>query len=160
MDATELNDRGDRDYVASLARGLEVISAFTRSRPKMTLSDVARSTGMTRATARRFLITLVREGYAEKDDKYFSLKPKVLDLGYSAVSSLNMLEVIQPAINELAERLQESVFAAVLAGEEVIYIARASADRLINVGITVGCCWRPSRPMCATAISIGSGWKS
>jgi IclR family pca regulon transcriptional regulator len=138
MDLIKAADANDRDYVASLARGLEVISAFTKSRPKMTLSDIARSTGMTRATVRRLLLTLVREGYADKDDKLFYLKPKVLKLGYSAVSSMSMLDVIQPVMNELAERLQESVFAAVLAGEEVFYVARASADRLINVGITVG----------------------
>lgn len=138
MDVIEAADANDRDYVASLARGLEVISAFTKSRPKMTLSDIARSTGMSRATVRRLLLTLVREGYADKDDKLFYLKPKVLKLGYSAVSSMSMLDVIQPVMNELADKLQESVFAAMLAGEEVFYVARASADRLINVGITVG----------------------
>lgn len=139
IEASGASDRdNDRDYVASLARGLEVITAFTKSRPKMTLSDIARSTGMSRATVRRLLLTLVREGYADKDDKLFYLKPKVLKLGYSAVSSMSMLDVIQPVMNELAETLQESVFAAVLAGEEVFYVARASADRLINVGITVG----------------------
>ena len=79
LDADEISDR---DYVNSLARGLEVISAFTTTRPRMTLSEIASVTGMTRATVRRFLLTLVREGYAEKDDKIFSLKPKVLELGH------------------------------------------------------------------------------
>jgi IclR family pca regulon transcriptional regulator len=65
----------NRDYVNSLARGLEVIRAFTRSTPRMTLSDIARATGMTRATVRRFLLTLVREGYADTDGKYFGLRP-------------------------------------------------------------------------------------
>lgn len=138
MDALEESEVSDRDYVNSLARGLEVISAFTRTRPKMTLAEIARTTGMQRAAVRRFLITLVREGYAEKDDKHFYLKPKVLELGYSALSSMSMLDVIQPAMNELADTLQESVFAAVLAGDDVIYIARATSERLINVGITVG----------------------
>ncbi|HBF91317.1 MAG TPA: IclR family transcriptional regulator, partial [Hyphomonas atlantica] len=76
----------DRDYVATLARGLDVICAFTRYTPKMTLSDVANATGMTRASARRILLTLVKEGYAEKTDRVFSLRPKVLQLGYSALS--------------------------------------------------------------------------
>jgi len=137
MDTLEEGEFNERDYVNSLARGLEVISAFTRTRPKMTLSEIARTTGMQRAAVRRFLITLVREGYAEKDDKHYFLKPKVLELGYSALSSMSMLDVIQPVMNELADALQESVFAAVLAGEDVIYIARATSDRLINVGITV-----------------------
>jgi IclR family pca regulon transcriptional regulator len=138
MDSLDAGEVSDRDYVNSLARGLEVICAFTKTRPKMTLSEIARTTGMTRATVRRFLLTLVREGYAEKDEKLFYLKPKVLELGYSALSSMSMLDVIQPVMNELAKTLQESVFAAVLAGEDVIYIARATSDRLINVSITVG----------------------
>jgi IclR family transcriptional regulator, pca regulon regulatory protein len=138
MESLETSDISDRDYVNSLARGLEVICAFTRTRPKMTLSDISRATGMTRATVRRFILTLVREGYADRDEKLFYLKPKVLELGYAALSSMGMIEVLQPAMNELAKTLQESVFAAVLAGEDVIYIARATSDRLVNVSISVG----------------------
>jgi IclR family pca regulon transcriptional regulator len=138
VEPTDTAEFNDRDYVNSLARGLEVICAFTRTRPKMTLSEIARATGMTRATVRRFLLTLVREGYAEKDDKVFSLKPKILELGYSALSSMGILEVAQPVMNDLARSLQESVFAAVLTGDHVTYIARATSDRLVNVSITVG----------------------
>lgn len=138
MEPTDTAEFNDRDYVNSLARGLEVICAFTRTRPKMTLSEIARATGMTRATVRRFLLTLVREGYAEKDDKVFSLKPKILELGYSALSSMGILEVAQPVMNDLARSLQESVFAAVLTGDHVTYIARATSERLVNVSITVG----------------------
>jgi IclR family pca regulon transcriptional regulator len=138
MEAAELLENNDRDYVNSLARGLEVISAFTRARPKMTLSEIARATGMTRATVRRFLLTLVREGYAEKDDKLFSLKPKVLELGYSALSSMGILEVAQPVMNELSRSLQESVFVAVLTGDHVTYIARAASERVVNISITIG----------------------
>jgi IclR family pca regulon transcriptional regulator len=137
-DLREGADGSDRDYVNSLARGLEVISAFTRTRPKMTLSEIARATGMTRATARRFLLTLVREGYAEKTDKLFALKPKVLELGYSALSSMGILDVVQPVMNELSRTLQESVFTAVLTGDSVTYIARATSERLVNISITVG----------------------
>lgn len=128
----------DRDYVNSLARGLEVICAFTRSKPRMTLSDIARATGMTRATVRRFLLTLVREGYAETDGKFFALRPKILQLGYSALSSMDIWDVAQPIMDQLSDKLQESCFAAVLNGHDVIYVARATSDRLINVGINVG----------------------
>jgi len=100
--------------------------------------EIARATGMTRATVRRFLLTLVREGYAEKDDKVFSLKPKVLELGYSALSSMGILEVAQPIMNDLSKTLQESVFCAVLTGDDVTYIARTTSDRLVNVSISVG----------------------
>jgi IclR family pca regulon transcriptional regulator len=129
----------NRDYVNSLARGLEVIRAFTRSTPRMTLSDVARATGMTRATVRRFLLTLVREGYADTDGKNFALKPKVLELGYAALSSLPFLDVVQPVLTRLAEELAESCFAAILDNEDVMYIATATPPgRFVNIDLSVG----------------------
>jgi IclR family pca regulon transcriptional regulator len=128
----------DRDFINSLARGLEVISAFSRNKPRMTLSDMARATGMTRATVRRLLLTLVREGYAQTDGKYFSLQPKVLKLGFAVISSMGIWEVAQPIMNALSERLEESCFAAVLDGYDVTYVARATSDRLVNIGISVG----------------------
>lgn len=129
---------GDRDYVASLARGLEVICAFTRDKPSMTLSDVSKVTGMSRATARRLLLTLVREGYAEKRDRDFSLRPKVLQLGYSALSSVGMLDIVQPVMNALSQRTQESIYTAVLTGDDVTYLARSTPDRVIAVSINIG----------------------
>ncbi len=131
-------DVDGRDYVNSLAHGLEVIRAFSRAKPRMTLSEVAQQTDLTRAAARRFLLTLVREGYAEVVGRQFRLSPKVLELGYSVLSSMSVADVIQPVTNELAERLGESCFAAVLDGDSVIYIARASSGRMVDVGITVG----------------------
>ncbi len=136
--AEGLDEASDRDYVNSLARGLEVICAFTRATPQMSLSDVARATNMTRATARRLLLTLVREGYASQDGKVFSLRPKILRLGYSALSSMNIWDVAQPLMAQLADKLRESVFAAVLDGHDVVYVARANSDRLVNIGITIG----------------------
>lgn len=135
---TSESDEGDRDYVASLARGLEVICAFTRDKPSMTLSDVAKATGMSRATTRRLLLTLVREGYAEKRDRDFSLRPKVLQLGYSALSSVGILDVVQPVMNALSQQTQESIYAAVLTGDDVTYLARATPDRVISVSINIG----------------------
>ena len=129
----------NRDYVNALARGLEVIRAFTRSTPSMTLADIARSTGMNRATVRRFLLTLVAEGYAQTDGKLFALKPKVLELGYAALSSMKFLDVVQPAVEQLAAELGESCFAAILDGEDVVYVATATPPgRLINIGLSVG----------------------
>lgn len=129
----------NRDYVNSLARGLEVIRSFTRMRPKMTLSDIARATGMTRATVRRFVLTLVREGYAETDGKYFNLKPKVLELGFAALSSLTFIDVAQPIMARLAHKLEESVFAALLEGEDVVYVSSATPPkRFVNISVSVG----------------------
>ena len=138
--ATDSGDPGPagRDYVNALARGLEVIKVFTRYTPKMTLSEVAQATGMTRATVRRFLLTLAQEGYVEISGKHFSLRPKILELGFSALSSMDLWDVVQPVINDLSEKLCESCFAAVLDGESVIYVARATPNRRVNVGISIG----------------------
>lgn len=132
------SDDGDRDYVASLARGLEVICAFTRDKPTMTLSEVAKATGMSRATTRRLLLTLVREGYAEKRDRDFSLRAKVLQLGYSALSSVGILDIVQPVMNALSQQTQESIYTAVLTGDDVTYLARSTPDRVISVSINIG----------------------
>jgi IclR family pca regulon transcriptional regulator len=136
--ASDVGVISDRDFINSLARGLEVISAFSSSKPRMTLSDMSRATGMTRATVRRLLLTLVREGYAKTDGKYFSLQPKVLKLGFAVISSMGIWEVAQPIMNTLSDRLQESCFAVVLDGNEVTYVAKADSKRLVNIGINVG----------------------
>ena len=132
------SERTSRDYVNALARGLEVIRVFTRHQPRMTLSEVARATDMTRATVRRFLLTLAQEGYVGSDGKYYRLTPKVLDLGFSVLSSMDIWESGQPIMNELATTLDESCFAAVLDDDMVIYVLRASSRRVVSVGITIG----------------------
>ena len=136
----ERDDRADddRDFVNSLARGLAVIKAFNRNRPAMTLSEVARRTGINRAAARRFLLTLVREGYAETDGKYFRLRPKILELGFSAVSSMPFAEVAQPVMDDLADEIDEMCLAAVLDGDWVVYIVRTSSQRVVSVNLDVG----------------------
>lgn len=144
IDDIAVEDSGDpgpagRDYVNALARGLEVIKVFTRYTPKMTLSEIAQATGMTRATVRRFLLTLAHEGYVEISGKHFSLRPKILELGFSALSSMDLWDVVQPVMNDLSEMLSESCFAAVLDEDSVIYVARATPNnRRVNVGISIG----------------------
>ena len=120
---TKVAETDNGDYVNALVRGLEVIRAFSRTNSRMTLSEVAAETGLTRAAARRFLLTLVRERYAGKDGKYFMLTPKVLELGFSVLASMDITEVIQPIINELAEDIRESVFVTTFDQDSVIYIA-------------------------------------
>lgn len=131
-------DDNARDYVTSFARGLDVIRTFTRSKPRMTLSEVAEQADMNRAAARRFLLTLVREGYAEFDGKYFSLHAKILELGFSALASMNLPEVVQPVLNDLADKMQESCFCVVLDGDSAVYIAAAKSKRVINASIELG----------------------
>jgi IclR family pca regulon transcriptional regulator len=127
-----------RDYVSSLARGLEVLRAFNRTRRKMTLSEVAAETGNTRAGARRILLTLVHEGYAVADGKLFDLTPQLLELGFSVLSSKGAWDIARPFIDHLSESLRESVSAAVLDTFDVVYVTGAQYHRVISVGITVG----------------------
>ena len=104
-------ESADPDYVQSFVRGLDVIRAFSRFRPRMTLSEVAEETQMTRAAARRFLLTLVKENYAQSDGKYFELRPKVLDLGFAYLASMTLWDIAEPA--ELAYRIGCEACAAV-----------------------------------------------
>lgn len=125
-------------YVQSLARGLAVIAAFDAENPSMTLSDVARRTGLTRATARRFLLTLEELGYVRSDGRLFELTAKVLQLGYSYLSALSLPELVTPHLRTLSERVHESCSVAVLDGAEIVYVARVQMRHIMNVAISVG----------------------
>ncbi|CAN5249770.1 IclR family transcriptional regulator C-terminal domain-containing protein [soil metagenome] len=125
-------------YVQSLARGLSVITAFDVDHPEMTLSEVADRTGLTRATARRFLHTLVQLGYVRTDGRLFTLTPQVLRLGTSYLSSLGLPEIAQPHLEALSELLGESTSAAVLDGTDIVYVARAATRRIMSVNINLG----------------------
>jgi IclR family pca regulon transcriptional regulator len=127
-----------RDYVSSLARGLEVLRTFNRTGRKMTLSQVASETGNTRAGARRILLTLIHEGYAVADGKLFDLTPQVLELGHSVFSSKGVWEIAKPFIDNLSAETQESVSAAILDKFDVVYVSGAQYHRVISVGISVG----------------------
>ncbi|WP_251036903.1 IclR family transcriptional regulator C-terminal domain-containing protein [Arthrobacter sp. ISL-28] len=125
-------------YVQSLARGLAVIRAFDTDHPVMTLTEVAARTDLTRATARRFLHTLVELGYVRTDGKTFALTAQVLQLGYAYLSGLSLPQLAQPHLEELSLKLGESTSAAVLDGTDIAYIARVTTRRIMNIGITVG----------------------
>ena len=125
-------------YVQSLARGLSVIRAFGRDRPSMTLSDIAEATQLTRATARRFLLTLIELGYVRADGRLFVLTPRVLELGFSYLSGLALPEIVGPHLEQLSRRLNESASASVLDNGDIGYIARVPARRIMTVSITVG----------------------
>ncbi|MGW0522894.1 IclR family transcriptional regulator domain-containing protein [Crossiella sp. NPDC003009] len=125
-------------HVQSLARGLAVITAFGPDRPELTLSEVARETGMTRAAARRFLLTLVDLGYVRTDGKQFALTARVLELGYAYLSSQSLPEVAQPHLERLSAEVGESSSVSVLDGGQVVYVARAAVSRIMTVGISVG----------------------
>ena len=127
------------ELVQSLVKGLSVIKAFNQQRPSMTLSEVANVTGFTRAASRRFLLTLVNEGYAKQTNKQFSLTAKILDLGFSYLSTLDIWHNAKPLMTALVEQLNESCSAAVLDGNDVVYVARvATTKRIMSITLNVG----------------------
>lgn len=129
----------DRDFVTALASGLEVILAFDNDTPRMTLSEVAAKTGMNRARARRFLLTLHALGYVRKQHRHFELAPKALQLGYAYLSANNYRSVIQQHLEDITQRIGESSSLGVLDGSEVIYVARSAAPhRLMAITLSVG----------------------
>jgi IclR family transcriptional regulator, pca regulon regulatory protein len=125
-------------FVQSLERGLGVIRAFDAEHPELTLSDVARSTGLTRAASRRFLLTLADLGYVRTDGRWFSLSPRVLELGYAYLSSLSLPEVAEPHLERLVGEVRESSSVSVLDGQDIVYVARVPVSRIMTVAINVG----------------------
>jgi IclR family pca regulon transcriptional regulator len=126
------------DFVQSLQRGLSVIRAFDADHPELTLSEVAAATGVTRAAARRFLLTLAELGYVRTEGRYFSLTAKVLELGYAYLSSLSLPEVAEPHLEALVAEVHESSSMSVLDGADIVYVARVPVSRIMTVAISVG----------------------
>ena len=135
----EMLSEDSRDFVTALASGLEVIQAFDHEHPRMTLSEVATRTGMNRAKARRFLLTLHALGYVRKQQRYFELAPRVLQLGYAFLSANNYRDVIQQHLEDITAETGESSSLGVLDGNDVIYVARSAAKhRLMAITLSVG----------------------
>ncbi len=126
------------EFVQSLERGLKVIRCFDAEHPRLTLSEVAALTGLTRATARRLLLTLDELGYASTDGRRFSLTPRVLDIGYAYVSSLNIQQIAQPYLEALSEQVTESVSVTVLDEADIIYVARVPTTRIMTISLGLG----------------------
>lgn len=131
--------RSNEIFVDSFARGLQVIRSFSEGKEKQTLSEIAQRSGISRASTRRLLHTLLQLDYAHYDGKYFSLKPKILDLGYAYMSSLNLAGIARDAMDALAEAMNSSCSLGVLDGHEVIYIHRAEFRVVTACTNSVGC---------------------
>ncbi|OEV09000.1 IclR family transcriptional regulator [Streptomyces nanshensis] len=125
-------------FVQSVARALSVMRSFTADRRSQTLTEVARATGLDRATARRLLLTLADLGYVAHDGRVFELTPRTLELGYAYLSSMSLPELAQPHLETLARELNETAALAVLDGEEIVYVALVQSARLMAVKIGIG----------------------
>jgi IclR family pca regulon transcriptional regulator len=125
-------------FVQSFERGLAVIRAFDAEHPALTLSEVARACELTRAAARRFLLTLADLGYVHTDGRRFRLSPRVLELGYSYLSSYTLPQIAEPHLEQLVARVRESSSLCVLDGDDIVYVARVPTRRIMSASITVG----------------------
>ncbi|SDN96573.1 transcriptional regulator, IclR family [Klenkia soli] len=126
------------DFVEALARGLEVLTAFTADRPTMTLSQVAAATDLARPTARRLLLTLEELGYVAAGPSRYALTPKVLDLGMAYVGSLGLWDIARPHLEALVARTGESSSMAQLDGSDIVYVARVAVPKLITLRVEIG----------------------
>ena len=129
---------GDPNFMTSLERGLQVIRTFSEHRRHLTISQIAQSTGLSRAAVRRCLYTLHKLGYVAEDDKRFSLKPLVLTLGQAFLSSTPLAAVAQPCLDQVSGTLRESCSVAVLDGDDIVYICRAAETRIMSINLLVG----------------------
>lgn len=136
VDLAERDNQGE--FVQSLERGLSVIRAFGFRRVSLTITDVAEATGLTRATARRFLLTLVRMGYVRNDGREYWLRPRVLELGYAYLSGITLPEAAKPFLDDLVHALGESTSIAVRDEHEIVYVAHEAPPRVMTINVPIG----------------------
>lgn len=128
----------ETDFIGGFAKGLRVIEAFGEAMPRLTITDVSRHTGLDRATARRCLLTLAELGYAAYDGKFFELTPRILRLGHAYLSATPLPRLVQPYLDQLSQKVEQSASASVLDGTEIVYVARAAQKRVMSISLTAG----------------------
>lgn len=138
LQASDGGPRPGDSYVQSFARGLAVIRSFDARAPQQTLSEVAQRTGLTRAGARRILLTLEGLGYVRSQGRQFCLTPKILDLGFAYLSSLPLWNLAEPVMEKLVDDLKESCSAAVLDGADIVYVLRVPTHKIMSINLGIG----------------------
>ncbi len=128
----------DKEFMATLAKGLAVLGCFGKAHPSMTLSEAAVAANVSRATARRILRTLAELGYVTQDGRQFSLSANILKLGFAYLATQSWIDRAQPLMRELSERLHESVSASILQDSEIVYVARVPTKRIMSSVLSVG----------------------
>lgn len=132
----QFEDSGD--YVQSLARGLAVLATFDREHIRLSLAEIASRTELSRAAARRLVLTLEHLGYVRLIGREFMLGPRVLELGFGYLGSLNLTDLAQPLLEDLARRVNQSSSMAVLDGQSIVYVLRVPGRRVMSVTLGVG----------------------
>ena len=127
-----------REFVQGLERGFAVIKTFSGKSPDLTIAEVADRAGLTRAVARRYLLTLTELGYVTHLGAKFSLTPRILELGFTYLSTMNVASVAEPSMEKVVELLHESCSMSVLDGFDIVYIARVPAKRIMSINLVTG----------------------
>jgi IclR family pca regulon transcriptional regulator len=132
-------DPRQREYVQGLQRGFAVVKAFSADGGRrLTVADVAGRTGLTRAVARRYLLTLLELGYVAHDGSHYTLTPRILDLGFTYLATVDVVNIAQPFMERIVHTLRESCSIAVLDGRDAVYVARVAAKRIMSINLVVG----------------------
>jgi IclR family pca regulon transcriptional regulator len=140
-----MTDAAERasSYSQSLERGLAILAAF-QGRPVLGVSELSREVGLSRSTAHRYIATLANLGYLDQDPvtRKYRLGPRVLDLGFSAINSMDLREVAAPHLQALSDETGHTVNMAVLDGADIVYIERCRTSqrgqRDIDLNLHVG----------------------
>ncbi|AYZ63123.1 IclR family transcriptional regulator [Burkholderia multivorans] len=138
MTTEDIQAKPGDSYVQSFARGLAVIRAFDANRPEQTLTEVASATGLTRAGARRILLTLQTLGYVDADGRLFRLTPKILELGFAYLTSMPFWNLAEPVMEQLSAQIHESCSAAVLDRTEIVYVLRVPTHKIMTINLSIG----------------------
>lgn len=128
----------ERDIMGGLAKGLSVIESFTADKPRQSISEVAATSGLDRATTRRCLLTLAHLGYADYDGKYFTLTPRILRLGTACLATMPLPQMVQPLLDRLSDELGESSSVSILDGADIVYVARAAQRKVMSIALMPG----------------------
>jgi IclR family transcriptional regulator, pca regulon regulatory protein len=126
------------DYVQSLVRGLQVLRTFDAEHANPTLAEIAGRTGLSRAAVRRLVLTLQHVGYLRAEGRGYSLTPRVLELGFGYLGTLNFTDLVQPILEALAHRVNQSCSMAVLDAQSIVYVARVPVRRVMAVALGIG----------------------
>lgn len=137
--AIEESFSGDPNFMSSLARGLEVIQAFSQQRRSLSISQISQKTGIPRAAVRRCLYTLEKLGFVYlEENKSYALRPRILALGHGYIANTPLASASKSVLGSLSERLNESCSIAILDKNEVLYVARASTSRIMTIDLHIG----------------------
>ena len=138
FELSDIEAKGDPDFMTSLARGLAVMRCFADERQPMTIAQASRLTNLSRPAVKRCLHTMEKLGYVMRDGVHYQLRPKVLSLGYAYLSSSTLAVRAQPILDAIRDELRESCSLGVIEEDEVTYIARAEVSRIMSIALRVG----------------------